>query len=105
MSIDELFRKLHALELQGLDVRLHTTIVRHTDLPWTREYFRVFDRSLVHQMEWRQRRVTLHDMQSVAMEISSAIEPGFIVLRSHVNHQRVTVPSSDGPAHPRIGGR
>src|SRR5215469_5062597 len=37
------------------------------------------------------------------MEISSPVEPGFVVLCSHVNDQRVAIPTADGPAHPRIG--
>src|SRR5438552_5942087 len=102
MSIDELFRELHTLEFQGLDVRLHASIQRHADLPRTRKHLRVVDRGLVDQMVWRQGRVTLHDMQSVAMEISGPVEPGFVVLSGHVNDQRVTVPTSDGPAHPGI---
>src|SRR6266705_6526865 len=103
MSIDELFRELYALEFQGLDVRLHTSIQRHADFPRTRKHLRILNRGLVHQMVWRQRRVTLHHMQSVAMEISGPVEPGLIVLSGYVNDQRVTVPTSDGPAHPGIG--
>src|SRR5207249_2063279 len=38
-----------------------------------------------------------------AMEISGPVEPGLIVLSGYVNDQRVTVPTSDGPAHPGIG--
>src|SRR5437899_12904930 len=102
MSIDELFRELHALEFQGLNVRLHTSIQRHADLPGSREHLRVLDRGLVHQMVWRQGRVTLHDMQRVAMEISGLVETGFIVYSGDVNYQRVSVPSSDGSCHPRL---
>src|SRR5437867_6297077 len=103
MSIHELFGELHALEFQGLDVRLHTSIQRHSDLPRTRKHLRILDRGLVHQMVWRQGRVTFYHMQGIAMEVSGAVEPGFIVLSGYVNHQRVTVPTSDGPAHPGIG--
>src|SRR5437899_10446967 len=54
-------------------------------------------------MVWLQGRVSLYHMQGVAMEVSGPVEPGFIVLSGYVNHQRVTVRTSDGPAHPGIG--
>src|SRR5436309_11280656 len=102
MSIYELFRKLDTLELQGLDVRLHTPIQRHSDLPGTRKHLRILDRGLVHQMIRRQRRVALDDMQGVAVKVTRAVEPGFIVESGHINDQGVSVPTSDGPAHPGI---
>src|SRR5437016_1708606 len=56
-------------------------------------------------MVWRDRRVTLHDMHGITMEIPGPIEPCLIVLSCDVNDERVAVPTSDRPAHPGIGRR
>jgi len=49
--------------------------------------------------------VTLHDMQSVAMEVSGAIEPGFVVQSGHVNDQRVALQvPMDQPIQESAGG-
>src|SRR5437867_10764548 len=58
---------------------LHATIQGHADLPWTGKHLRILNRSFVHERICAARRVAFHDMQSVAMKITCAIEPGLVV--------------------------
>src|SRR5438046_2635709 len=99
MSVEELFGELDALEFQCLTVRFDAPVQGHADFPWTCKHLGILDCGLIHQMVRRNRRVTLYDMQLVTVEISGAVEPGFIVESRHVNNQGVAFPPSDGPAH------
>src|SRR5207244_11678971 len=75
------------------------------DLPGTREYFRILDRSFVHEVIRSDRRVTFHHFQGVAMEVSCAVEPGLVALIRDFHNERVSFPVANRPAHPRAIGR
>src|SRR5437867_13449245 len=81
---------------------LHATIQGHADLPWTGKHLRILNRSFVHERICAARRVAFHDMQSVAMKITCAIEPGLVVQAGEVDHERLAFPTAIGPPHPAI---
>src|SRR5262249_19488323 len=61
MSVNELFGKLDAFELQQLSVSFHIAIEGHADFPGTCEHFWILDRRFVHEVIRSDRRVALHD--------------------------------------------
>src|SRR3954462_8287982 len=77
-------------------------VERHADFPRAREHLRILDGGFIQNDIGTARRVALHYMQGVAMEISGSVEPGLIVQTSHVDHQCVALPVSNRPTHPAI---
>ncbi len=64
--------------------------------------FGIFDRHFVPNDVRRHQREALDQVQRVAVEIPGAVEPAPVVEIRHVDDQRVSVPASDGVAHPGI---
>src|SRR5213594_3115692 len=101
-TIQQLFSELYALVFENPGIFLHATIQRHTDLPRTGKHLRILNRSFVHERICATRRVAFHDMQSVAMKITCAIEPGLVAQAGDVDHERLAFPTTIGPSHPAI---
>src|SRR5262245_40018787 len=68
-----------AFVFEQLSVLLFVPIKEHAHLPWSREHFRIFDRRFVPDVIGSGRRVTLDDVELLAVKIAGAIEPGHIV--------------------------
>src|SRR5438093_13493614 len=102
MTIQQLFSELYALIFENPGIFFHSTIQRHADLPWTGKYLRILNGSFVHERICAARRVAFHDMQSVAVKITCAIEPGLVVQAGDVDYERLAFPTAIGPSHPAI---
>src|SRR5262245_14071290 len=85
MSIDELFRKRDTLELQHLRALVEPAVHRKAHLPRPREHFWILDGCLVPENVGASRRVTLDDVQRIAVKISGAIKPCLVVQTRHIN--------------------
>src|SRR5512135_1880053 len=70
LSVQQLFGKLHALELQDLGVLFHSLVQRQADLPGPREDRRIFDGGLVIEVIWIRAREALHHVELAAGEIT-----------------------------------
>src|SRR5579883_1858675 len=103
LAVQQLLDKLHAFEIEELRILLLTAVERHADLPGPCEHDRVLNGRFVRHYIRAQARVALHHVQLVAMEITSAVKPGPVVLVGDVDHQGIAFPVSDGLAHPRVG--
>src|SRR2546422_5485589 len=112
----QLFRVLHAFELQELHIFLETSIEQHADLPGSRKDLRILDQSFVRKVIRAERGESFDHMQSIAVEIPGPVEPVLArwTLRReengcresrHIDNQRVALPFAVGPTHPRIDGR
>src|SRR6202171_6402898 len=105
MPVDQIFGERHTLELHELRVLVHAAIQRETHFPGPRKYFRIFDCRFVAEHLGAGRRVTLHHMQGVAMEIPGAVKPRLIVEAGHVDYQGIALPAAYRPAHETVGRR
>src|SRR5262245_30337585 len=65
-AVEEFFRKLHTFEIQKLRILFDHAVERHADLPWPREYRRVFDCRLIRHVVLIHSREPLDHMQLVA---------------------------------------
>src|SRR5262245_11469774 len=100
VPIHELLNELHALEFQDLRVLLQPTIKRHTELPGPREHLRVLNGGFVGERVETERRVTLDQMQGIAVEVPGPVKPGLVVQAGHVDDQSVPLPATDRMSHP-----
>src|SRR5579872_492470 len=102
LAIHQLFHELYTLKLQKLCVLFLAFIKRDADLPRASEGVGIFNGGLVMDHFRTDTCVALDDVQSVAMKIPGAIEPGRIVHTGDVYHQGIAFPVTDGLAHPGI---
>jgi len=90
--IQQVLRKFDAVEIHELRICVHAAIERELHLPRPREHLRIFYRRFIHEMVRTYRRVPFNHVQSVAMEIPGAVEPGIFVEPGDIDNQRVSLP-------------
>src|SRR5207247_9331533 len=104
MTINCFFDHFNTPEVHELRIGFEPAVERKADFPGPREYFRIFDRRFVLDRIWRNRRVSLDNMQGVAMKIAGSIKPGIRGEAGGINDKCVSVPISDRVAHVCVGG-
>src|SRR3979490_398380 len=72
-AIQQFFDEFRAAEFHQSWVFLGVTVKRHANLPRARKHLRVVDRRFVLEHAGGDRRVSLHNVQCVAMEVSSSV--------------------------------
>src|SRR5262245_41688771 len=104
MPVNQVFCEFGALEFRELYVLFKTTVQRHAYLPWPCEHLRVLDGRFIPEGGSAHRRVTLDDVELIAVEVSGPIEPRPVVLPEDIDDKRVSVPAAVRLPHPRVGG-
>src|SRR6516165_5532757 len=99
MAVDQFFGERHTFELQELRVPVQAPVQGKTHFPGTRENSGVLNGGFVLDEVGTGRRIALGYMQRIAMKISGAVEPCFVVKVGYNDDQSVPIPMPDGPAH------
>src|SRR6185503_19917998 len=74
----------------------------HRDLPRLREDLGILDRGLVLNRVRIRHRVSLDDMDRIAVEGASRVEPRLVVEILHIDNERVAFPAAARVAYPEI---
>src|SRR5204862_5925176 len=104
MTINCFFDHFNTPEVHELRIGFEPAVERKADFPGPREYFGIFDRRFVLDRIWRNRRVSLDNMQGVAMKIAGSIKPGIRGEAGGINDKCVAVPTTDRTGHASVGG-
>src|SRR5207245_9176053 len=104
MTINCFFDHFNTPEVHELRIGFEPAVERKADFPRLREYFGIFDRRFVLDRISRNRRVSLDNMQGVAMKIAGSIKPGIRGEAGSINEKCVSVPMADHMAHVRECG-
>src|SRR4030095_11921911 len=85
--VHQFFNKRHAVELDELNIRLHTAIEREAYFPRARKHLGILNCRFVLEVVRTQRPVALDHMEIRAMEIASAVEPGVVRESCNIDNQ------------------
>src|ERR1700681_207689 len=103
LAVEQLFGKLHALEIEELCILFSVAIQRHADLPGLRKHRRILDGGFVIKVVRIDAGEALDYVQFVAAEIAGPVEPSQAVQARDIDHQSLTFPVAVIGSHPGIG--
>src|SRR6185312_7109625 len=103
VAVDQFLGELDAFEFKQARILLAVLVKDHVDLPRAAEGLRVLNGCFVIHRVRIEQGVALRNVQSVAGEVSGAVEPRHAVEAGDIDHQRVAFPMSVRRAHPGVG--
>src|SRR5438093_8563567 len=104
MTINRFFHHFNTPEVHELSIEFEPAIKWEADFPGPCEYFRVLNGRFVLDRVSRDRRVSLDNVQGIAMEITGSIEPGIRCEAGDIDDKCIAFPVADRVAHVRVGG-
>src|SRR5262249_36477054 len=102
MSVYGFFHLFDATKVEDLSIGLKAPIQRQADLPRASKYLRIFNSCFIANGVPADRRVSLYDVEGVAMKVSSPVEPRVRREIGHIDDKRISLPVTDRVAHVRV---